>query len=347
MVYVIIAVYNEEKVILPKLESVVNSDYPKSKLQIVVASDASTDNTDDIVRSFAKQNQNTSFFRFDIRAGKANTLNQIYSKLKPKIKEGDVFIFTDANVLLTPTTIFHLCKYFVDERIAQVGAKVINKGMQVKGISFQERFYISNENQIKFLEGKIFGAMMGAFGACFAHRANLYRKIPQNHVVDDFYLTLRMIDEGYQCILSLEAECYEDLPHDMRIEYNRKKRISTGNFQNLSYFWKLLIPTRPQISFCFWGHKVLRWLTPIFMIIAIVSLVVLCPISKLYTILCYVMFISFAIPLLDLSLQKLNLHIPLFRYISYFYSMNIALIEGMINHFKGKKQNIWQPTDRL
>jgi cellulose synthase/poly-beta-1,6-N-acetylglucosamine synthase-like glycosyltransferase len=273
-----------------------------------------------------------------------NKLVEAFNQNKPN--DSDILIFTDANVLFESDTVFQLIKHFKDPEIAQVGAKVINQGMKKHGISFQENFYISRENDIKYNEGRIFGTMMGAFGACFAHKAKLYAKIPADHVVDDFYLTMKMLVNGYKCILNKDAICYEYLPNNIEVEYNRKKRISIGNYQNLFIFWKALIPTKPGLSFSFFSHKFLRWVTPFLIIFCFISLLALYNSSLFYQWTLYLMIATFFIPVLDKILQKFNIHIAMLRYISYFYSMNLALLHGFFNFARGSNQNIWEPTER-
>ena len=255
-------------------------------------------------------------------------------------------IFTDANVIFERHTIFNLVKYFKNPKIAQVGARVINRGMKKEGISFQEKFYISRENAIKFHEGVLFGTMMGAFGACFGHRANLFKTIPHNHIVDDFYLTMKMLVDGYDCISSPDAICYEDLPHNIGVEYNRKKRISIGNYQNLFIFWKSLFSSRIGFAFSFFSHKFLRWITPLLILLCGIILFILAGFITFYKWLFIGMLLTMVIPLFDKILQKININIPFFRYITYFYTMNVALLHGFIEFLIGKKQNIWEPTVR-
>lgn len=347
-VFVIIAVFNEEELIEEKLDSLFNTDYPPEKINIIIGSDASTDRTDDIIKRFQNKSIRLDLMSFMQRSGKANVLNKLIAESNYKFKnETDILIFTDANVIFDRKTIFNLVKNFKNPKIAQVAAKVINRGMKRKGISFQENFYISRENDIKYYEGKLFGTMMGAFGACFAHKAKLFTPIPKNHIVDDFYLTMKMLQNGYDCISSVDAICYEDLPHHIGVEYKRKKRISTGNFQNLFIFWKSLFSKRMGLSFSFFSHKFLRWTTPFFILACGMILFVLSDYSYVYHWLFLGMLITLLIPICDKILQIFNVNIPIFRFITYFYTMNVALLHGFFEFLLGRNQNIWEPTLRV
>ena len=115
---------------------------------------------------------------------------------------------------------------------------------------------------MKYQEGVVWGAMMGAFGGCFAVRRACYHPAPAEFLVDDFYITMAVLRDGYQAINELDAICYEDVSDHLPEEFRRKARISAGNFQNLGEFRPLLCPPWRGVAFAWWSHKVLRWCTP-------------------------------------------------------------------------------------
>jgi hypothetical protein len=139
---------------------------------------------------------------------------------------------------------------------------------------------------------------------------------------------------------------YEDVSNDAGIEFKRKIRIATGNFQNLARFRKLLFSRRPGLSFCFWSHKVLRWIGPLFILGALINLIILAFPYPFYRILLIINVVVLLIPGLDFALKKLNLHFPFFRFISHFLAMNLAMAKGLLRYLKGVKTNVWQPTKR-
>ena len=94
-------------------------------------------------------------------------------------------------------------KYFKDKTIGQVGANIVNYGFDNNGIATQEAFYIQRENKIKFLEGKFDGSMIGAFGACYAIRRDLLVVFPDNILMEDFYLSMSVLQKKYKAILAL------------------------------------------------------------------------------------------------------------------------------------------------
>jgi len=237
-------------------------------------------------------------------------------------------------------------KHYKNENIALVGGLIENTNLKKTGISYQEKTYLTNENIIKYREGILWGTMIGAFGGIYSIRKINYRPVPLNYYMDDFYITMHVLKEGKCAIQELEAVCYEDISNLIKEEFRRKIRISIGNFQNLSFFWKLAFPIFSGLGFSFISHKILRWHTPIFLIGILFVNFILASKSDFFAIVLLVQLFSFFIPLFDYLLKKIHIHIVLLRFITHFYSMNLALLIGLFKFIKGVDSNIWQPTKR-
>ena len=347
-VFLLFAAYNEASIIREKLEHTFATHYPMERLTVWVGSDGSDDGTDDIVTEFGRQYENLKLFRYNERAGKAVVINKLMEDLHDRydISQQDVLIFTDANIIFEQDTIYQLVKHFKRSRVGQVGANVLNRGVDEQGISEQEQFYISRENTIKYHEGLNWGYMMGAFGACYALRANLYPVIPRNFLMEDFYISMRVLKQGQEAILVPEARCWEDLPNEMEEEFKRKIRISAGNFQNLSVYYPFLFAPFKPLGFAFLSHKVIRCVTPFLLIILLACSVMLYNTSALFKGLFWLQLILLFTPLLDRMAQSGGIRIPLLRYIGYFYAMNAALLMGFVKYLKGVRTNVWKPTKR-
>lgn len=345
---ILMAAYNEAKVIGQKLESIFNTQYPIEQIQVWIGSDNSTDATHAIVKQYQAQYPQIQLSIFEGRNGKPRILNKLMqeSAVANRLPPDSILVLTDANVLFTPNLLFQLVKHFKNPTTGVVGANVLNIGVKDTGIAYQEMWYIRRENVVKHYESLIGGCMMGAFGACYAMRANLFEPIPPNFIVDDFYLTLIGIEKGYTALKELEAICYEDVPDDINEEYRRKKRISSGNFQNLRRFYRLLSPRKGIIAFCFLSHKVLRWFTPLFLIISFCTSGYLAFRTKFYFGLFLLQIGSLLFWLADFLLSKYNINIKLFRFARYFYLMNLGLFIGFIKYLKGIETNVWKPTKR-
>ncbi|MBE0664043.1 MAG: glycosyltransferase [Bacteroidales bacterium] len=341
-VSVIIAAFNEESVIKEKMFSVLQSNYPKDRLEILVGSDASTDQTIPIVKELSTNHSLISYFDFTDRRGKPSVVNDLVSRSK-----GEILVLTDANVFFSEDTLIQLIRHFRNPEIGLVDSHMVNMGLKKEGISYQEKAYISREVKVKHMESLVWGTMMGPFGGCYAIRREDYSDVPPHSLVDDFYINMKVIEKGKKAVNELEAIVYEDVSNSLRDEFRRKIRIATGNFQNLRRFGHLLWPPWSGTGFAFLSHKVLRWFGPIFLILALLSNIPLALQSDFYALtLAGQLLLMFVIPVCDWVLRKLNIHISLLRLILHFYSMNLALLFGMFRYMKGVKTGVWKPTPR-
>ncbi len=340
-VSIIMSLYNEESVIEDKLISILRSDYPKENIQIIIGSDNSTDKTNEIVERYAVKDDRILFFPFNNRQGKSNVINQLVSKAK-----GDILILTDANVFLDKKTISELVRPFSNSSIGLVDTQMKNTGLKREGISIQEKSYISREVKIKHYESIIWGTMMGPFGGCFALRKELYEPVPSNFLVDDFYICMKVLQKSYKAVNNLNAVVFEDVSNNLIDEFRRKVRIATGDFQNLKEFFGLLWPPFTGLAFSFISHKIFRWISPLFLILAFVSSLILAFHYDFYLIIFGIYCLVLLLPAIDLLLKKNKIHNIFLRFITHFLSMNLALIIGLLNFLKGVNSNVWKPTKR-
>lgn len=341
VVSVLMAAYNEEKVIRRKLESIFQSDYPIEKLELVVGSDGSTDATNAIIEEFIHRGLPITFRDFGGRTGKSGIINQIYPLAK-----GSIFIPTDANIMFSPGMVRKLVDRLSDPEVALVGANIVNTGMQPDGISLQEEAYIKRENIIKYREGLLWGTMMGAFGACYAIRKENFHPIPANFLMEDFHITMQVIQDGSKAICDLSAVAHEDVSNLWQEEFKRKIRISAGNYQNLGVFYGMLWPFWKPAGFSFLSHKFLRWMGPFFLIIALFSSFFLTEQNLFYTLAFGCQIAGLMTPLADMVLGRLNMHNFALRLLAYFYLMNAALVVGLWKYWKGIRTSAWNPTVR-
>ena len=319
---ILMAAYNEEKVIGEKIASVFNTTYPLDKITLYIGSDASNDKTDSIVNDWIKKYPQIKLKVFGGRTGKSGIINSLADGA-----EQEIFILTDANVIFNEDTIFNLIRHFKNTRTAQVAANIIKVSSTDKGIASQEKSYIALENKIKYYESLRWNVIMGAEGACYAIRKENFSPVPKNFYMDDFYITLNVIEQEKQIVFDTEAICNEDVPTESEEEFKRKVRISIGNFQNLNRYKKLLLPFWKGSAFAFWSHKVLRWNTPFLLLFCFAASFILMFHSNLFAILFSLQLAGFLTPAIEWTL---GIDISAFRFISHFYLMNLALLKGFI-----------------
>ncbi len=334
---ILMAAYNEEKVIGDKIASVFNTSYPLDKITLYIGSDASTDKTDSIIEEYSKKYPQIKLTRFGGRTGKSGIINQLAENANEAI-----FILTDANVIFKTETIFNLIRHFKNENTAQVAANIIKVSPTDKGIASQEKSYIALENKIKYFESVKWNVIMGAEGGCYAIRKENFSPVPKNFYMDDFYITLNVIEQGKEIVFDKEAICNEDVPTESQEEFKRKVRISIGNFQNLNRYNSLLWKF-DGIGFAFWSHKVLRWLTPFLLMVCFFTSFSLMFHDRWFVVLFSLQLFGFFTPVID---WLLNINFSLLRFVSHFYLMNLALLKGFITYVKGVDSSVWQPTKR-
>ena len=340
MISILVSAFNEEEVIAEKIESIYKSNYDIEKFELFIGSDNSIDKTNEIVQAFADKYPNLTFVPYSKRRGKQNVINDLF-----KLSTGSILILTDANVIFDVDTLMEIARPFADENIGLVDTNMINRGLKREGISHQEKAYISREVYVKHHESIVWGSMMGPFGGCYAIRREDYSQVPANALVDDFYVNMKIFEKGKLAVNNLDAKVYEDVSNNLKDEFTRKIRIATGSFQNLKWFKHLLWPLNSGVAFTFLSHKVLRWIGPFFILFSFISSLLLIQLD-IYKVALLLQVFTLLLPLLDFMLRKLNIHNSILRFITHFYSMNLALFIGFFRAIKGVESGIWKVTKR-
>ncbi|MCC5917987.1 MAG: glycosyltransferase [Cryomorphaceae bacterium] len=337
---VIFAAYNEEKVLEEKLRSVLASDYPNDKLRIIVGSDASEDNTDTILEKFKAEDVRLDWKRFGGRSGKSHIINQLASE-----SQADILIPTDANIIFSKDSVKNLVRWFQDDSVSIVGASINYQSPDNKGIAPQEDYYLKRENKIKELETACFGTAMGIEGGCYAIRKTAFKPIPKNYFMEDFYQSMQVLSRGEKVLVDGKALVYEDVSTEIGEEYKRKVRISIGNFQNLKHFGAVVFKKPYPLGWVFFSHKILRWLTPFFLLAMFVSAMLLAFRGFQF----YQIMMALAVLWVAITVghvKKIFKAGGILAFAAHFLYMNLALFHGCIQFIKGVKSNVWQPTKR-
>jgi len=340
-VTIVFSVFNEEKVIRRKLESILNSDYPKDKLQVLIGSDNSTDITHSIIEEFVANNSNITLVKKTSRHGKLKIINELID-----LTTTEHLVFTDANVFFEPITLKALVYNLLAKDAKMVCGNILKFSPKNQGISDQEIFYMNFENQLKHHESLKYGFCVGVEGGCYAILKSHFVKVPDGFLMDDFFITLDVISKGGNVLFEPEALCFEDVNDAPMIEFKRKIRISLGNFRNLKFYKHLLFPITNGFGFAFFSHKVLRWFTPfaiMFSFALALILMLYCPFFK-WVALAYSLLI--VLPILTIFLEKVKLKIPFVNALGHFILMNFALLLGYFKFISASHESAWEPPKR-
>lgn len=336
-VSLIIAAFNEEKVIRAKIENSLKLSYPKDRLEIIVVSDGSDDETPNIARSYSKSN--VISLHDNKRNGKSAALNR-----GVEISTGEIIVFSDANNDFSVNAITKLVQHFSDETVGAVtGAKHIYDGDDRES-TMGDGLYWKYESAIKKAESAL-GSITSGDGEIFAVRKLLFRPINTNLINDDAAITFDIVKSGYRVLYEPEAGSYEDASIDLIDDFYVKVRMTAGGYQTIRHEFNYLFPPTSMFAIKFILHKVLRWLAPHFLItIFMVSL--LLSSNTFYLLLFLVQIIFYSIALYGWTIRKAN-KLPSYIYIPmYFTLMNSALFFGFLRHLKGKQKVQWRKAER-
>ena len=336
-VSIIFAAHNEAKVISEKLNSLIASNFPADRLEILIGDDSSTDGTGLIIAAFTERHPHIRLTTFPRRSGKPAIVNELVATAT-----GAVLILTDANIIFEPDTVSRLATWFIDPKVGLVAANILTRHLDGAGIALQEDAYIRREIAIKHQQSVLSGVVIAPFGACYAIRRCDYRPVPPGHTVDDFYIAMHPLVIGRTGVQDMAAICSEDASHSASSEFRRKARISRGNFQNLFAFIDVALCPWSRLGFHFLSHKVVRWLTPAMLVCCIFTCAALAYRSGLYRVPLALMVLLALSPALDWSLNRLGRRVRIVRFASYFLMMNLALGYGFLLWIGGRRESFWQ-----
>ena len=259
-VSVLIAARNEEKDISWKLAQTLAWDYPKDRLEVLVGSDASTDGTDDAIRSV--RNPRVKFVRNKERSGKNRTLNRL-----ARMANGDLLFFTDANTHIEPECLKKMVRHFADARVGCVTGLEHNLGgRNISTITMGSNAYLGYEAAIDMLESKL-GSVLVCDGSIYCLRSSLFFSLDPD-LANDLEHPVRAGAAGATILYEPEARSFERCSSSAREEFARRRRIAG---QGALAMWRL----RHELSgFRLWqflSRKCLRWLTLIPVVMILIS----------------------------------------------------------------------------
>jgi cellulose synthase/poly-beta-1,6-N-acetylglucosamine synthase-like glycosyltransferase len=334
---IVISVWNEHDVIRQKISNLLALQYPSDHMEILIGSDGSDDGTNDIIRSF--KDKRIRFLERKDRRGKMAVLNELVSMARHEI-----IVFNDARQELPEDAISKLVSNFADPNVGCVSGELVFRqkdGATAKGINLYweyEKFMRNHEARIH--------SMLGATGAMYAIRKNLYQQVPHHVVLDDMYIPFRVIEQGYRAIFEPEAKAYDNAAEDPKEEYRRKTRTLFGNFQIFQIFGHMFNPFKSPIAIQLFSHKFLRILAP-FLMIGLICINLTLVGQKLYVITMALQISFYLMALLGLwakgSKYGIFRKISKLCYIPYvFCLLNFSVLAGCWRFINSKQDITWE-----
>lgn len=332
----IIAAYNEEKVIDEKIKNCFNLDYPKDEMEIIVVSDGSTDRTADLVNAY-KENGVIGMYEPE-RRGKTAALNRAV-----KHASGEIIIFSDANSMYKSDSIKYLLSNFNDNSVGGVsGRKSIIKNSD-RVASIGDSLFWDFESTLKTMQSRI-GSISNGDGEMFAVRRCLYHEIPEEIINDDQAITFNIVQQGHRVIYEPRAVSYEEASIIIEDDFRVKARMVSGGYQIINQYKNFLLQSMNWFSIQFFSHKFLRYFMPILLFMLFVSNLLLIKKYPSFFIL-QLLFYSFAVTGYILSRQSIKM--KFFYFPLYYCSVNLAAFVGLYYFISGKTGvNIWKKAER-
>jgi cellulose synthase/poly-beta-1,6-N-acetylglucosamine synthase-like glycosyltransferase len=334
-VTIIISAFNEEDNIAQTIENKLDQEYPREKLEIIVVSDGSTDKTDDIVRDFVAQG--VRLIRQEPRAGKTAAINKAVAAA-----QGEILVFSDANSLYSGKALHKILRNFVDPEVGYVTGKMVYTNPDGETIGDGCTTYMRYENFLRAAETRA-GSIVGVDGGIDAVRKNLYRPMSPDQL-PDFVFPLNVVEQGYRVVYEPQALLKEPALQNTGDEYRMRVRVALRSFWALNDMRHLLSLRRFKIfAWQLWSHKVLRYLSFIFMIIAFFSNLLLLPLGNFYRLLFVLQAGAYLGVLLSPYLEKMGYKLRILYLFRYFVLLNVAAAHAFIKFLQGRKVVVWSP----
>jgi cellulose synthase/poly-beta-1,6-N-acetylglucosamine synthase-like glycosyltransferase len=263
LVSILVTVHNEDQQIRERIDNLMNLEFPKESFEILIASDASTDQTDDIVNSYG--DKHIRLFRVPRQFGKTATQN-----LAIKQAKGNIVVFTDASTRFDRLFLKFIIEPFCDSSIGAVDGHLFFINKTGSKVSESQGYYWRYELSLREAESSL-GILAVSSGACMAARKHLLIEMDSN-TGEDCIIPLDIIKQGYRVVHVSNALAYDHTEISSGNEFRARTRMTLRNWQGTWSRPELLNPLHyPGIAFALWSHKLLRWLSPLFLIGLIVS----------------------------------------------------------------------------
>ena len=339
----VIPAYNEAKYLRAKLTNTLALDYPADRLTVLVAADGTTDDSAGVVSEFPA----VQYVNDGVRAGKAYAMNRA-----AEMATGEFLVFSDANAMINPEALQYLVGAFRDPQVAMVsGEKKVIPADHTDVAGAGEGVYWRYESWLKKVDDR-FCTLIGAPGELFAIRTSHYQPIPTEVLLDDFYLSMRMVERGYAVRYVPEAFAVEHGSANFKEEAKRKIRIAAGAWQAMGVFksiWKFWQLPRPFLLY--FSHRILRWAVIPWCFLLVPALLIALQRNEagpdLYGILLASVLLFSMLALVGWRLHVRGGKIPAILNVPFYVLfMNVCALAGALRYFKGIKSGAWEKSQR-
>lgn len=327
-VSLILSVYNEEKVIDAKIDNFIALDYPSDRIEFLIVSDGSTDQTDQLVMN--RQQKSIQLIRQG-REGKTAALNRAVEQ-----SNADILVFTDANTFFAHDAVLKLIAPFGDSTVGLVSGLVLPLGSET-GEGLFGRF----ETYLKRRESAL-GLIAGADGAIYAIRRSLYTSLAPR-IINDFIHPMQTAIAGYRSVLANDAIAYEESEDDPEREFFRQKRMVNQAFAIVVEMFPMLVSSGQYgLVWVLLSHKLMRWFHVPLMVMFVICSIWLAFITGLPVMLLpAVLYIT--IGAVGKYFPATRKRLPFIDLLYKFQLVHLAYLFGIIESIQGHSAVVWNP----
>jgi len=334
-VTILITAYNEEKVIREKLKNTFQINYPLEKLEILIASDGSTDNTDEIVKKFSAHG--VKLFRQEGRKGKTYTQNKAVEEAT-----GEIILFSDATTMYRQNVLREMLPNFADETVGCVAGKLIYVDNSKSNVGKGARSYWNYETFLKESESRAC-SLIGASGCLYAVRRSAYQPM-YAEACSDFLICTVVYRQGLRSIYEPNAVCTEETNQKTDKEMRMRVRVISQTFTDLWRNREMLNPFRSGFyAVELFSHKVLRYAVPLFLILILISSLILAFHSLFFAASYALQILFYLTAFIGWILEKRGVKIGVFAIPLYFVLANLASVLAFYKFLQGENYARWEP----
>lgn len=332
-VSILVVAHNEAERIAAKIENLLALDYPRECLEIVVASDASTDATVPIARRY--EDRGVRVVAFDEHRGKPAVLNELVPRLR-----GEIAVLMDVRQRIEPRALRELVADFADPDVGAVSGELLLEGGDGDAVAEGVGFYWRYEKFIRHYEGQV-DSTVGTTGALYALRRALFMPIPNRTLIDDVLIPMQIVRQGYRVLFEPSARAWDRVAASPEQEFTRKVRTIAGNFQLLFREPWLLNPFSNRLWFQTLSHKFFRLVAPLCLVLAWLSNLTLLD-QPLYRVTMALQLFFYCVALAGQVLRNPRHKTAVMKVAYAFCLLNWATVVGFLRFVSGRQQVTWK-----